>query len=39
MIWDAAKAGDFSLLQEFLVGATVEDFKFENEDVSWWGGM
>jgi hypothetical protein len=32
-IWDAAKAGDTKLLKQNLVGATEEDFKFENGEV------
>jgi hypothetical protein len=32
MIWDAAKAGDETLLQQYLVGASAEDTKFEKRD-------
>jgi hypothetical protein len=32
MIWNAAEAGDETLLQQYLVGASAEDTKFEKRD-------
>jgi hypothetical protein len=34
LIWAAAKFGDKTLLQRYLAGATVRDFKFEKMEVS-----
>jgi hypothetical protein len=34
MIWDAAKAGDKALLQQYLVGASAEDLVFEKDDIN-----
>jgi hypothetical protein len=33
LIWDAAKAGDKTLLQQYLVGASAGDLKFEKHVI------
>jgi hypothetical protein len=35
MIWDAAKDGDKSILQQRLVAVTAKDLKFEKQDDQW----